>query len=278
MRNTQWTAFARWQAEPLGSLNAAVVATVVIFIAIPVVLTVIMGFNDGDFLSFPIEAFSVRWFAEFLDSPAWTQALVNSLLIACGAAIVSTISGTLVAYAFVLIRPARIWYMLLLLPLFMPGVVLALGIAISVGQVELLGFRLHGSRLLLILAHSLWGTPLVFLVMESVFQMLDRRILEASADLGASPIRTFFEMTLPLVATGLASSTVFAFVISLNEFVMALFLTTRDTQTLPVLMWLSLRSAGTPLIAVAAIVLVSCVIASLLVLLLCQVLKRRQAS
>jgi putative spermidine/putrescine transport system permease protein/spermidine/putrescine transport system permease protein len=60
------------------------------------------------------------------------------------------------------------------------------------------------------------------------------------------------------------SSALFSFVISLNEFVMALFLTTRDTQTLPVLMWLSLRSAGTPRLAVAAVVLAATVVACLM--------------
>ncbi|MDY0884049.1 hypothetical protein SMD27_14455 [Dongia soli] len=74
------------------------------------------------------------------------------------------------------------------------------------------------------------------------------------------------------------SSALFAFVISLNEFVMALFFTDRDTQTLPVLMWLSLRSAGTPRLAVAAVILASAVLASLILILLWYVRQLRKTS
>jgi putative spermidine/putrescine transport system permease protein/spermidine/putrescine transport system permease protein len=110
--------------------------------------------------------------------------------------------------------------------------------------------------------------PLVFMLMEATFRTIDHRIVEASYDLGGKPLRTFFEIVVPAVSTGVISSALFAFVISLNEFVMALFLTTRDTQTLPVLMWVSLRSAGTPRLAVAAVILASAVFLCLTVIML----------
>jgi ABC-type spermidine/putrescine transport system permease subunit II len=106
------------------------------------------------------------------------------------------------------------------------------------------------------------------MLMEATFRTVDHRILEASYDLGGRPIRTFFEIVMPLVSTGVISSALFAFVISLNEFVMALFLTNRDTQTLPVLMWLSLRSAGTPRLAVASVILALAVFACLTLIML----------
>lgn len=70
-------------------------------------------------------------------------------------------------------------------------------------------------------------------------------------------------MSLPLISTGLVSAALFAFITSLNEFIMALFLTTRDSQTLPVLLWLSLRSSASPQLAVAAILLVAAVFSAL---------------
>jgi putative spermidine/putrescine transport system permease protein/spermidine/putrescine transport system permease protein len=90
-------------------------------------------------------------------------------------------------------------------------------------------------------------------------------------------LRTFFEIVLPSVSTGVISSALFAFVISLNEFVMALFLTTRDTQTLPVLMWLSLRSAGTPRL-VAAVILACAVFGSLAPIMLWYIRQLRKTS
>src|SRR5690606_22594639 len=96
--------------------------------------------------------------------------------------------------------------------------------------------------------------------------------------LGGRPLRTFWEIVVPMVATGIVSSALFAFVISLNEFVMALFLTDRDTRTLPVLMWLSLRSAGTPRLAVAAVVLASTVLACLTIAMLWYVRQLRKTA
>jgi putative spermidine/putrescine transport system permease protein/spermidine/putrescine transport system permease protein len=93
------------------------------------------------------------------------------------------------------------------------------------------------------------------MIMDATYRTVDFRIIEASYDLGAGPIRTFFSVTVPLVLAGVISSAIFSFVISMNEIVMAIFLTSRESQTLPVMMWLTLRNAGTPVLAVAANIL-----------------------
>ncbi|HXV24610.1 MAG TPA: ABC transporter permease [Alphaproteobacteria bacterium] len=259
------------QASILAALHKAHVAIVLIFIGIPIWLTGIMAFNDGGFLTLPIRTYSLRWFTEFFSSPLWIDALVNSLLVASGVAILATFVGTSAAYAFNRFGLSRrsTWYFLALLPLFMPGVVLGLGLLITFGDL------LQGTRLFLVLAHSLWAMPLVFMVMEATFRHVDRRIIEASLDLGATPLRTFWDITMSLVLTGLVSSALFAFVVSLNEFIMALFLTTRNTLTLPVLMWQSLRSAGTPILAVASLILVGTVLSALLIVFILQIFRRR---
>ena len=148
----------------------------------------------------------------------------------------------------------------------------------SVGNIQIGGFSVYGSRGLVMIAHSLWAMPLVFMLMEATFRTIDYRVVEASYDLGGKPVQTFFEIVIPMVSTGIISSSLFAFVISLNEFVMALFLTDRDSQTLPVLMWLSLRSAGTPRLAVASVILAVTVFACLALIVVWYVrqLKRTQ--
>jgi ABC-type spermidine/putrescine transport system permease subunit II len=151
-------------------------------------------------------------------------------------------------------------------------------VAIAFGGIEVFGFQLYGSRLLLMIAHSLWAMPLVFMLMEATFRTIDHRIVEASYDLGGKPLQTFFEIVVPSVSTGIISSALFAFVISLNEFVMALFLTDRDTQTLPVLMWLSLRSAGTPRLAVSAVILACAVFACLTVIMVWYIRQLRKTA
>jgi putative spermidine/putrescine transport system permease protein/spermidine/putrescine transport system permease protein len=253
----------RWISWVLG-------ASIAIYILIPVLVTLVSSFSAGQQMRLPIERWSFAWYTAFASSPQWTDALKNSLIIAGGTTLLSTSAGCAAAYGMTRsqLRFSDLVYVVVVLPLFMPGVVLGLGIALTFNQFDLAGFNLSGSYILVIIAHSLWAMPLVFLLMEAVFRMIDRRVIEAANDLGCKPVRAFFEIVLPMVSTGLVSSALFAFVISLNEFVMALFLTDRDTQTLPVLMWLSLRSAATPELAVASVALSLSVFACMSLILL----------
>lgn len=256
------------------------VGFLVLYILVPVAVTLAMSFNDAQMIRFPIKSWSLRWYADFFGSSQWTDALVNSVIIALGTTAISTSAGILAAWAFRRHEiPLRgFWYFVIILPLFMPGIVLGLGAAITFGSVQIAGVSVFGSRVLVMLAHSLWAMPLVFMLMEATFKTVDHRLIEASYDLGGRPVRTFMEIVVPLVSTGITSSALFAFVISLNEFVMALFLTDRDTQTLPVLMWLSLRSAGTPRLAVASVVLALTVFACLTVIMLWYVRQLRKVT
>jgi putative spermidine/putrescine transport system permease protein/spermidine/putrescine transport system permease protein len=250
------------------------------YILVPILVTLVMSFNDAAMIRFPINVWSLRWYADFFGSPQWTDALANSIVIAIGTAVISTVAGVMAAWAFerFTFRFREALYILIMLPLFMPGVVLGLGVAMSVGNIQIGDYAVYGSRGLVMIAHSLWAMPLVFMLMEATFRTIDYRVVEASYDLGGRPVQTFFEIVIPMVSTGIISSALFAFVISLNEFVMALFLTDRDSQTLPVLMWLSLRSAGTPRLAVSSVILAVTVFACLALIVVWYVrqLKRTQ--
>lgn len=269
-----------FQPAFLKAVSIAFTIFVVGYILIPIVVTLIMSFNDANMIRFPIATWSLKWYKDFLGSPQFTGALLNSLIVAIGTTIIATTSGVLAAWAFERYPfPFKnALYLIIMLPLFMPGVVLGLGVAIAFGGIDIFGFQLYGSRLLLMIAHSLWAMPLVFMLMEATFRTIDHRIVEASYDLGGKPLQTFFEIVVPSVSTGIISSALFAFVISLNEFVMALFLTDRDTQTLPVLMWLSLRSAGTPRLAVSAVILACAVFACLTVIMVWYIRQLRKTA
>jgi putative spermidine/putrescine transport system permease protein/spermidine/putrescine transport system permease protein len=262
------------------TLGLAFTIFIVAYILIPIVVTLVMSFNDEAMIRFPINDWSLKWYRDFFGSPQWTDALMNSIVIAFGTAVISTTSGILAAWAFERFHfPFKdLWYLLIMLPLFMPGVVLGLGVAIAFGGLQIGGYSIYGSRELVMIAHSLWAMPLVFMLMEATFRTIDYRVIEASYDLGARPARTFFEIVIPMVSTGIISSALFAFVISLNEFVMALFLTDRDTQTLPVLMWLSLRSAGTPRLAVASVILALTVFACLTLIMIWYIRQLRKVA
>lgn len=273
---------ARRSFEPtlIRVMALAFTVFVVGYILIPIVVTLVMSFNDAAMIRFPITQWSLKWYVDFFGSAQWTDALRNSIVIAFGTAVISTTSGILCAWAFQRFRiPFRdVLYVIIMLPLFMPGVVLGLGVAIAFGGFSIGGYSVYGSRELVMIAHSLWAMPLVFMLMEATFKTVDYRVVEASYDLGGGPVRTFVEIVLPMVSTGVISSLLFSFVISLNEFVMALFLTDRDTQTLPVLMWLSLRSAGTPRLAVASVILALTVFACLTLIMVWYVRQLRKVA
>ena len=276
------TPLTRRSVEPtvFRVLTLAFTIFIVAYILIPILVTLVMSFNDASQIRFPIKVWSVKWYSDFFGSPQWTEALVNSFIIALGTAVIATTSGILAAWAFERYDfPMKsALYVLIMMPLFMPGVVLGLGVAIAFGGVEIAGYNMYGSRGLVMIAHALWAMPLVFMLMEATFRTIDNRVVEAAQDLGAPPVRTFFEVVIPMVSTGVISSVLFAFVISLNEFVMALFLTDRDTQTLPVLMWLSLRSAGTPRLAVASVILACTVFLCLTLIMLWYIRQLRKVA
>lgn len=155
----------RWISWVLG-------ASIAIYILIPVLVTLVSSFSAGQQMRLPIERWSFAWYTAFASSPQWTDALKNSLIIAGGTTLLSTSAGCAAAYGMTRsqLRFSDLVYVVVVLPLFMPGVVLGLGIALTFNQLDLAGFNLSGSYILVIIAHSLWAMPLVFLPMASRYR------------------------------------------------------------------------------------------------------------
>jgi ABC-type spermidine/putrescine transport system permease subunit II len=248
------------QEKVFGWLQRGFALVFILYIAIPLAITAVMAFSDDNIIRFPIRGYSGRWFSEFMKDPQWVSAAWNSLHIALLTAAMSMTLAVPAAYALARVRTGRpLIQTMMLLPLFVPGVVLGISVAIGLGGFQVLGTELFGSKLLIACAHTLWALPLAITVLEPSFETMDRSLIEAGGDLGASPLRVFFDVTVPVTLTGIVSAGLFAFITSMNEFIMALFLTTRDTQTLPVRLWLSLRSSASPQLAVASFILAASV-------------------
>ncbi|MFN8523908.1 MAG: ABC transporter permease [Chloroflexota bacterium] len=192
---------------------------------------------------------SLRWYAEMLGDPRWLAGLRNSLAIAAITVPLSLVCGTMAAYAFERERFAgrALVATFVMAPLFVPPVVLGMQ---SLAFHQRVG--LWGSPLSLALAHSLWAIPVVFTVMRAALASIDPWLEPAAQGLGASPFWAFAAVTLPLAAPGLATAAFFAFIISMNELVMSLFLATPNTQTLPTLIWPLVRQNVTPVVAAAS--------------------------
>ena len=252
-------------------VGAAAIATLnyttLIFLLLPIVIVVATSFTSGRYVTFPPELpLSLRWYKEFFERDLYLAGLKNSLITGGLVVAVSGSIGLLAAVGWTMrkFRGKQLVYHLLFLPFLVPGLVIGIGLLMSLGPLHL--SALVGNRWAVVIGHCLWATPLVFIVMVSVLQGIDWALVDAAKSLGARPIRTFYEITLPLVRPGVIASLILAFVVSFHEFIIALFLTGSSSRTLPVLVWNSLRLEVSPIIAAIDAMMIITIVIALIVL------------
>lgn len=251
-------------AGPVSSwmiLARVTAAAMLALVLAPLVYAVWISFSPGELLEPPTGAWSLRWYRQYFENPQWTAALRNSFEIAALAVAGALVAGTAAALAVTRhhFRGRDVFHLAIMLPLFVPTVVLGMAL---LPFMRALG--LWGSKFSIAFAHSLWSLPVVFLVMRSALEGVDSDLERAARGLGAGPIRVFLRVTLPLIAPALGAAAVMAFVLSLNESVMALFLGTPSTETLPKVIWPNLRYTLSPLVAAASGVSMALTVAGLL--------------
>lgn len=228
----------------------------------PIVVVVATAFGTSGTVSFPPGAVSLRWFGALFDSPEWAAAVRNSLLVAGATTVASLGIGITAALGVDRLdaRPHDLVTGLAVLPLLVPGVVLGVTLLTFFSQ-----FSLQQTYLAIVLAHCLWAVPLTFSVMRATFSRFDWGLYEAARDLGAPPRTAFRLVVVPNVRAGLFGAALVAFVISLQEFVMTLFVSGPDSRTVPVLAWNSLRGSLNPLVSVVSALLVGSVVVAVVV-------------
>lgn len=208
-----------------------------IFLYLPVALLPLFAFNDGTVIAFPLKGFTTHWFVELLSIEALHGAVKNSLFIATVTALLSTLLGICAARASTRYRfPAQKTIMgTIMLPLVLPEIIVAVALLVVLLQ---LGVSL--SAWTIILGHTLICTPFAIAILSSAFQGLDQSFEEAAMDLGETRWGAFTKIILPLVSPGIIASFLIAFTISMDEFIIAFFLTGAE-PTLPVYIWGQLR-------------------------------------
>ncbi|HEU5324113.1 MAG TPA: ABC transporter permease [Methylomirabilota bacterium] len=227
-------------------IGKAAVVLLVAFMTLPTVVVIAVSFNPTAILSFPPAGFSLRWYENVLTHPQFQRAAVNSVLVTGGAVALALPAGTLAALALERgrLRGRSLWAALLLSPLVVPGVAAGLGFLILAAALGLLR-----SRSVLIAAHVALVLPFVVRSVWVSVRNLDPALERAAASLGATPWRAFRRVTLPLLRPGLFAGLLFAIVVSLNEFVVSLFISNRVTEILPVAMFTYVVNYTDPTIA-----------------------------
>lgn len=243
----------------------------ILFLYAPVVLLPMFAFNDATVIAFPLAGFTTDWFTVLLETEALHDAVRNSLFVSFTTAVLSTILGACAARAIARYRfPVKGGIVgFIMLPLVLPEIIVAVSLLVMLMQ---LGMSL--SLWTVVGGHVLICVPFSIAILNSAYSGLDRSLEEASYDLGESRWGTFRRVILPLVLPGMISSLLICFTISLDEFIIAFFLTGTDV-TLPVYIWSQLRfPAKLPSIMALGTILLTL---SILMLVLGEWVRRRSA-
>ncbi len=245
-------------------LLLAFVVAVYIFLMAPILLIVVMSLNAGEFLIFPIDGISFRWFGELYASKQFMNAIGYSLRVAFIAALVSGILGTLAAIYCVRHagRLQGVLRLYLMTPLLIPEILTAIALLFFMYQIGI------GTRysIGLQIGHIVVTLPYVFMNVATSLFNFDRSVEEAARSLGASPWTTFRRVTLPLIKPGVITGCLFAFIISFDIFNISLLLKGVGTSTLPIQLFDYLRWDFDPTAAAVSSVSIVMTLVAILIL------------
>lgn len=230
----------------------AVALLVYLFLYLPLVIVVLYSFSASRVARWPIEGYTLDWYRELSQDQDLLDALKLSVLIGIVAATIAVVLGTMAALAidkYDFPGKAALRFVVVL-PITLPGIVT--GVAM-LSFFSLLAWPM--SRWTLIVGHATFCIALVLNNVVARLGQLPRNLGEASADLGATPWRTFWRVTFPLIAPAIVASAVLAFTLSFDEVIVSFFLQGRE-PTLPLLIWGRLRIGLSPEINAAATIIV----------------------
>jgi putrescine transport system permease protein len=246
-------------------LILAVVGFGYAFLYIPVMLLVIYSFNASRLVTV-WGGFSMKWYGELIHNDSLLNAAWLSLRIATVNATFAVILGTLAAYSLSRLRKFRGrtgFELLLTAPLVMPDVIIGLSLLLLFVSLEqLIGWPAGRGFTTISLAHITFSLAYAAVVIRSRIGQLDPLLEEAAMDLGARPLKVFIQITLPLLTPALISAWLLAFTLSLDDLVIASFVSGPGSTTLPMWIYSSVRLGVTPEVnALASLMLLFVVIA-----------------
>lgn len=223
---------------------------------LPILMVVVFSFNDS---SVPVawKGFTLEWYRTLFRDRALMEALGNSLvlgLLSCGlAAVIGTLGALGMARAH--FKSQGMLEYLSTVPIMVPEIILAM---VFMAFFSLLG--LPFGMVTLVIGHTAFCIPYVFLMVKARLVGIDRSLEEAGRDLGASPVRVFFDITLPLILPAVASGCILAFAMSFDDVVISLFVNGPTLSTLPIKIYTQLKTGVTPEINALCTVILAAVV------------------
>jgi mannopine transport system permease protein len=242
------------------AVNAAAYA-VTVFLLLPTLIIAPMSVGPERLLSFPPKGFSLHWYAEYFQDSEWIRATLFSAEAGVISALCATVVGTMLALALVRGRlPGKGLIELLVIgPVIVPHIALAVAMFLLFEQL-----RLTGTLLGFAMAHTMLALPFVVFTVLAALYRFDAELERAALSCGAGALRVFRYVTLPLIAPGLVSAALFAFIISFDEAVVSFFISDLDRKTLPRKMFEDIDYNISPTLAAVASMLTALTIVALL--------------
>ena len=219
---------------------------VMVFLVAPSLVVVPMSFSASTYLEFPPREWSFRWYENYFSSVAWKNATFTSLKVAVLSMLVATPMGTLAAYGLHVsrFRFSTIILVILLLPLMVPIIMIAVGVFFLYAKLGMVNTIVG-----LVMAHSMLAIPLVVIVVTAGLKSYDMDQELVARSLGASRARAFVMITLPQIRFSVITGALLAFLTSLDEVIIALFVSGGQNATITRRMFNALRDQIDPTIA-----------------------------
>ncbi|MBL8582529.1 MAG: ABC transporter permease [Rhizobiaceae bacterium] len=239
---------------------------------LPLLVLIPVSLTSGTLLVLPTPGYSLRWYEDVIHNPIWLNGLRNSLLIAAMSTAVSLVLGTAAAIGIWRMAPRSRGLALAVvsMPIVTPAVIAAVAMFIFHAAIGL-----GGSMASIVVGHITISAPFVVIAVLASLDVFDRRLMLAAASLGASPSRAFVHVMLPIIAPGVLSGAIFAFLTSFDEIVLVLFLGSPSVRTLPQELFSGIREQMSPSVTVVANLLIVVATAAIVSV---ELLRRRTAS
>lgn len=238
------------------------------FLYLPIFSLIIYSFNESRLVTV-WGGFSTKWYGELINNKPLLRAAWLSIKIAAMNATVAVILGTLAALALVRFRRSRGHGSLSVMsaaPLVMPEVIVGLSLLLLfVAMEDLIGWPKGRGQLTILIAHITFSMAYVTVIVQSRFSHMDKSIEEAALDLGARPIKVFFTITLPMILPALAAGWLLSFTLSMDDLVIASFVSGPGSTTLPMVVYSSVRLGVNPQINALATIMISIVALAVLI-------------
>jgi len=239
------------------------VALLYLFLLGPLLIVLIISFDPNNYLSFPPQSFSFRWYLELLDNEAFVRGFRVSLILAAITTLVTTILAVPAALAVsrYRFRGAGFFVTFFTMPLMIPAIVLGLGLLLVLSPL-----RLTATYPGLLAAHIVVTLPFVVRTVATSLMTLAPEYEEAALSLGATPWRTFWRVTFPLIRPGVIAGAAIAFLVSFDEVVLTLFLVGPRLTTLPVEVFHYVEYRTDPQVAALSVVIVAISLAGVMLI------------